>query len=55
MKLELHTKPEVPLEAESITPAVINKLKAKEIVLLLAGEIILDTIYQSRDHTHYIK
>jgi formylmethanofuran dehydrogenase subunit C len=31
MKLELHTKPEVPLEAESITPAVINKLKVKEI------------------------
>ena len=31
MKLKLHTKPEVPLEAESITPGVINKLKKKEI------------------------
>ena len=31
MKLNLHTKPEVPLEAESITPGVINKLKKKEI------------------------
>ena len=31
MKLKLHTKPDVPLEAESITPSVINKLKIKEI------------------------
>ena len=31
MKLKLHTQPDVPLEAESITPAVINKLKVKEI------------------------
>ena len=31
MKLKLHTKPDVPLEAESITPAVIKKLKKKEI------------------------
>ena len=31
MKLKLHTKPDVPLEAESITPGVINNLKAKEI------------------------
>jgi len=31
MKLKLHTQPEVPLEAESITPAIINKLKVKEV------------------------
>ena len=31
MKLKLHTQPDVPLEAESITPAVITKLKVKEI------------------------
>ena len=30
MKLKLHTKPDVPLEAESITPGVINNLKIKE-------------------------
>ena len=27
MKLKLHTQPEVPTEAESITPAIINSLK----------------------------
>jgi len=31
MKLKLHTQPEVPLEAESITPDVLNKLKLKEV------------------------
>jgi len=31
MKLKLHTQPEVPTEAESITPAIINSLKIKEI------------------------
>jgi len=31
MKLKLHTQPDVPFEAESITPGVVNKLKAKEI------------------------
>ncbi len=31
MKLKLHTLPDVPLEAEKITPAVINKLSIKEI------------------------
>ena len=31
MKLKLYTQPEVPLEAECITPGVINKLKPKEV------------------------
>ena len=31
MRLKLHTKPDVPIEAESITPGVIKNLKAKEI------------------------
>ena len=31
MKLKLHTQPEVPLEAECISPKTINELKAKEI------------------------
>lgn len=31
MKLKLHTQPEVPTEAECITPAIINSLKVKEV------------------------
>ena len=31
MKLKLHTQPEVPLEAECISPVIINGLKVKEI------------------------
>ena len=44
MKLKLHTKPDVPLEAESITPAVINKLKKKEIEKINTPEYKINMI-----------
>ena len=53
MKLKLHTQPEVPFEAESITPGIINKLKLKEIekLKLFHGnrEVNLGDFFSAKD------